>query len=429
MAPASRPAGRDRLGGAVRRWPILDLPRWLLVFVLLTVAADIAAIITAALSTSIRGDDLELFAVLLACDVATVELTRRGGEPAGLIKETHAVWELPLALLLPPLFGLIAPIARIGLTQWRVRRALAYRRIFTAAALGLTYAAASVAFRAISPALTGNLFDPSPHVLTWAAAAILCGLLRSALNKLLVMTAVKGADPSFSVRAGLFTGEALFGDAAELSVGVLVAFVAIASPILALLALPCVTLLQRSQRHSQLVSDARIDGKTGLLNAVTWQREAGVEVMRASAARALEGGAVAVAMVDVDNFKRDVNDLFGHQVGDVVLAAVAGTIRGLLRDGDLCGRFGGDEFAILLPDTTAAEAEGIAQRLCSAMSQTTFPVIEHACNGESARVTVSIGVAALDARHRDLDELVAAADHALYQAKTAGRNTVRMISG
>ena len=116
--------------------------------------------------------------------------------------------------------------------------------------------------------------------------ALACGVLRSGVNKVLVMTAVKGADRGFSIRAGLFTREAMFGDLAELSVGVLVAYVATASAFMALLALPCVTLLQRSQRHYQLVSDSRIDGRTGVLNAVTWQREAAVRVTRATRPRA-----------------------------------------------------------------------------------------------------------------------------------------------
>lgn len=432
--------------GAVAGWPLWELPPWLVAFVLAVIASAFAAIIASAALTTVRGYDLELFAVLLGCDVLTVELTRRSGEPAGHIKETHAVWELPIALLLPPLYGLAAPIVRIALTQWRVRRALAYRRVFTAAALGLTYAAASVAFHALAPSLTGWFSAPAERVEAWAAVALACGAARSALNKALVMTAVKGSDRGFSIRAGVFTREAMFGDLAELSVGVLVAYVATASALMALLALPCVTLLQRSQRHYQLVSDSRIDGRTGVLNAVTWQREAAVRVTRAtrprawrqladgrlrsgwtsSAAQDRDSTMMALLMVDLDHFD-EVNNTCGHLAGNAVLSAVAATFREHLRETDLCGRYGGDEFAILLPGTSAAEATAIADRLCLAVSELTFPAI---CGdaGPVPRVTVSVGIAALDGAHVDLDELVAAADDAMYQAKNAGRNTVRMVA-
>lgn len=446
MGSATR-SGTPRWAGAVAGWPLWQLPSWLVAFVLVVIGAAGAAIVAAAALTVVHGYDLELFAVLLGCDLVTVELTRRSGEQAGLIKETQAVWELPIALLLPPLYGLAAPIVRIALTQWRVRRALAYRRVFSAAALGLAYAAASVTFRALAPSLAGWFRAPGSRVEAWVIVALACGVLRSALNKVFVMTAVKGSDPGVSIRAGLFNREALFGDLAELSVGVLVAYVATASAFMALLALPCVTLLHRSQRHYQLISDSRIDGRTGVLNAVTWQREAAVRVTRATRPRAwralgdrrLRGGGwtgpatqdgdstmMALLMLDLDHFD-EVNNTCGHLAGNAVLAAVAATFREHLRETDLCGRYGGDEFAILLTGTSAAEAATIADRLCLAVSELTFPGI---CGdaGPSPRVTISVGIAALDGAHVDLDELVAAADDAMYQAKNAGRNTVRMVA-
>jgi diguanylate cyclase (GGDEF)-like protein len=457
MGSAALP-GSSRWRGAVSGWPLWELPRWLLAFVITVIAAAGVALAAALALTSVHGysaHDAELFAVLLGCDAVTVELTRRGGEPGGgLIKETHAVWELPIALLLPPLYGLIAPIVRLALTQWRVRQALAYRRIFTASALGLSYAAVSVAFHAIAPPITG-LF-PSPRIEMWVLVALACGALRSVLNKALVMTAVKGADPAISIRTELLNREALFGDLAELSVGVLVAYAASARALLALLALPCVTLLQRSLRHGQLVNEARIDGLTGMLNKATWYREAAVRVTRATRRRAWHarrrtdsspdpgglpaapGGTagrrgdsdstlMALLVLDIDHFKT-VNDTFGgHETGDAVLEAVAGTISAQLRDSDLCGRYGGDEFSILLPDASVEEAMAVAHRLCVAVSELTITVPSSAAGSADPRVTISVGVAALDGSGRvDLDELIRAADSAMYSAKSAGRNTVRL---
>jgi diguanylate cyclase (GGDEF)-like protein len=411
-----------RQARAVRGWPVWELPPWLLTFVLAVLAADLAAITVAVMTTSLRGADLELAALLLACNLATVELTRRAGEPAGQDKDVHAVWELPLALLLPPVYGLLVPIPRMILVQGRVRPTLIHRRALTAAALGLSYGAASLAFHAAAPAVSWAVPGSQGRVLIWAGLAAACGVLKSAVNKLLVMTAVKGADRSVSVRRELFTREPLFNDAAELSVGIMVAYAVTGSPLMALVALPLVSLMYRSFRHAQLVDASRIDGKTGLLNATTWQREARLETARAMRARA----PLAVAIADIDHFKI-VNDTFGHLAGDLVLSAVARALTGFLRAGDLVGRFGGEEFVILLPGTSPGEARQITERLCARIAQITTPA--SASPGSTPlRVTISIGVAVLESSRRDLDDLIAAADHALYEAKNGGRNRVCMVS-
>jgi diguanylate cyclase (GGDEF)-like protein len=402
---------------SVRRWPVWALPIGLRTYVLSVITADTLAIIAGLALITLRVRDGELFGVLLACDIITVELTRRSGEPAGLIKEVHAVWELPLALLLPPVYALLAPIVRMAWTQWRVRRALAYRRWFSAAELGLSYALASLAFHAIAPAAVTT---PGP-VQAWLLPVVACGVLRSVAGKALIAPAIKGSDPTFSIRADLLSRGELFGDVAELSVGVLVAYAATVQPVMAFVALPCVTLLQRSQRHAQLVRASRIDGKTGVLNGVTWQREAGVHVARSGGGR---HGPLAVLLADVDRFKT-VNDTWGHKAGDVVLSACARMLTEQLRADDLIGRYGnGDEFAILLPETSATEATAIARRLCASIAELTIPDFEAAIGIAPPRVTISIGVAALGT-HQELDELIVAADTALYQAKRDGRNTVR----
>jgi diguanylate cyclase (GGDEF)-like protein len=411
-----------RQARTVRAWPIWELSPWLLAFVLAVIGADLAAIVASAVTTSFRGTDAELAAVLLTCNLATVELTRRGTEPAGLAKDVHAVWELPMALLLPPVYGLLVPIPRMILAQGRVRPTLVYRRIFTAAAVGLSCGAASLAFHAAAPAADWTASGSQSRVLIWAAVATGCGVLKSAVNKMLVMTAVKAADRSASVRRQLFSREPLFNDAAELSVSIMITFAVTASPFMALVALPLVTLMHRSFRHAQLVDASRIDGKTGLLNASAWQREARLETSRAVHTRT----PLAVAIADIDHFKI-VNDTFGHLAGDLVLAGVARALSGFLRAGDLVGRFGGEEFVILLPGTSATEARLISERLCARIAQITTPAGDTP-GSIPLRVTISVGVAALESSRRDLDDLIAAADHALYEAKRAGRNRVRMLS-
>jgi diguanylate cyclase (GGDEF)-like protein len=202
-----------------------------------------------------------------------------------------------------------------------------------------------------------------------------------------------------------------------------------------IIALPLATLLQRSFRHPQLLSEARADSKTGLLNAATWEREASAEVARA----VRTGSPLAVALLDLDRFKQ-INDTYGHLLGDEVLRQIAATMTRVLRDYDLAGRFGGEEFVMLLPQTRAVDAIRIAERVRAHIAKLAIyadgpagvpvtPGAPGAPGSERVPVTVSIGVAALDnGSRRELTELLAAADAALYRAKASGRDQVQMIS-
>jgi len=131
-------------------------------------------------------------------------------------------------------------------------------------------------------------------------------------------------------------------------------------------------------------------------------------------------------MLDIDHFKR-VNDTYGHLAGDAVLAALSATLRGLLRDYDITGRFGGEEFAILLPHTDTATAAQITERIRAKLADITVTTGNSSGAEIPLQVTVSIGVATLAGSHRDLDELIAAADAALYRAKARGRNQVCLL--
>jgi diguanylate cyclase (GGDEF)-like protein len=188
-------------------------------------------------------------------------------------------------------------------------------------------------------------------------------------------------------------------------------------------ALPLATLLQRGFRHDQLLHQARADAKTGLLNAATWEREAAAEVTRAVRTRS----PLAVAILDLDRFK-NINDTYGHLLGDEVLRGIAGILTEMLREYDLAGRFGGEEFVLLLPQTRAVDALRIAERVRAHISR--LAVYADGPSGrERVQVTASIGVAALDAgTRRELPELLSAADAALYRAKASGRDQVQMIS-
>jgi diguanylate cyclase (GGDEF)-like protein len=225
----------------------------------------------------------------------------------------------------------------------------------------------------------------------------------------------------------LLARENVHNDVAELCVAVLVTLGIAVTPFTILFALPFVTLLQRSVRHAQLVTASRIDSKTGLLNAGTWEREAASEVARAVRTRT----PLALVLIDVDHFK-SVNDIHGHLAGDKALKAISRTFKIFLRDYDLAGRFGGEEFALLLPQTSAADARQIAERVRVHIAEMPITVSDEP-GAEPVQVTVSLGVAALGTSWErttgsQLTDLLAGADRALYQAKNAGRNHVVMVT-
>jgi diguanylate cyclase (GGDEF)-like protein len=250
-------------------------------------------------------------------------------------------------------------------------------------------------------------------------AVAACAVVQWSVNQALVLTAVKGSDPTATLREMQFSREPMYNDVTELCVAVLVTFCVASNMIALAFAFPFVSLLQRSLRHAQLLRDSRADSKTGLLNAATWERESTVEIARAVRTRS----PLALALLDIDRFKA-INDTHGHLVGDEVIKEIARTLTGLLREYDLAGRFGGEEFALLLPQTRAADAFRIAERVRASIAELGVAVP----GGERVHVTVSIGVAALDAgSRREYTELMAAADAALYRAKADGRDQVQMI--
>jgi diguanylate cyclase (GGDEF)-like protein len=408
---------------AVRDWTLWNLPRGLTVFVLAVIVSYLAAIGVAAPFTTLREHDLVLFGVLLSCTAIAVELSRRAKERTGWDKDVQGVWEFPIVILLPPLFALIAPISRLALTQWRVSRPPVHRRVFSCSSIGLSYGAASLTFHETSRVLPGLGAGGVGYNLVWTLLVTFSALVMAAVNKAIIFAAVKGSDPAVNIRARIFGREPLYNDIAEICIGVLLTYAVSGNLFLALAALPVVTLLQRSLRHAQLVIDSRADAKTGLLNATTWEREAAAEVSRAVRTRS----ALAVALLDIDRFKV-INDTYGHLVGDQVIKEIARTLTSMLREYDIAGRFGGEEFSLLLPQTRAVDAFRIAERVRAAIAGLSI-IAPGATGGERVHVTVSIGVAALDSGSvRKLAELMATADAALYRAKAGGRDQVQMIS-
>jgi diguanylate cyclase (GGDEF)-like protein len=154
------------------------------------------------------------------------------------------------------------------------------------------------------------------------------------------------------------------------------------------------------------------DGLTGVFNRRYFDSRMDDEVARAKRF----GGGVSILMIDLDHFKK-VNDEFGHMVGDDVLRAVSATFARQLRKVDVVCRYGGEEFAIILPATQGASAVAVGEKLRRAIANTTFA-------GVPFPVTISVGIAEFPTHGITRDDIIRAADSALYNAKEAGRNQV-----
>ena len=164
---------------------------------------------------------------------------------------------------------------------------------------------------------------------------------------------------------------------------------------------------------------AGTDSLTGLPN----QRASHETLQRMMAQSDRSGQPVSLLLLDLDHFK-EVNDIFGHQAGDNVLAAVGVTLRSLIREADFCGRFGGEEFIALLTDTDLADAGLVAEKLRAGIEAIQVPTVKH-------DITISIGVATSPDHGVDVEVFLRLADRALYAAKEAGRNRVELapVSG
>jgi len=422
------------------RWSIWSLPRRVLVIILLV---EVLAVVTVAASLRDGVGPLPegwqwTLAVLVGAGVVSteaslgVERVRHHNYESPHI-DLSSVWAFAAAVLLPgPLAAAVVAVVygHIYLRVWRHTGVPVHRVVFSTATVMLAVQAAAAVIRTVGPADT---FGTGSGLL----GVVLALFTYAAINMVLVVAVIVLSGPSRTVPTFLqmigHVDDAVL-EFATLSMGALVAgAMASFGPAYAVLVLPPLIVLHRSVLVRQLEEAACTDSKTGLLNAAAWHLQAGQALHRAERGHA----GVTVLVLDLDHFKL-VNDRHGHLIGDQVLAAVAATVRGEVRDEDLVGRFGGEEFVVLLGvdgDDGRAGAMAVAERIRSRVAALRVEVPDHHHHGGGGGgvvvvdgLTVSIGGATYPDDGLDVPQLIEIADTAMYAAKNAGRNRVRMGS-
>jgi GGDEF domain-containing protein len=339
-----------------REWRWWQLPRALRVYVAVLPAAALVVIGVAASQTDWRTADLSKFLLLMFCGAISVASTPRiMYAVAGVTRDFTTVWVLPAAILLPPVYAAVMALVIFIILRLCVHRGVLHRMVFTASSVSISYAAASLLFRALPSSFAGESVGTGFHAFTWAVAVMACYIVGGRLQHFMVVGAVKLSDPKVRIWQLEWNREALQELFVEIDLGVLITLAVGVSSALVVIALPTVLLVRRFLVHPLLMAQSRLDAKTGLLNVSTWEKDAESELSRAVRTR----NPVALALVDIDHFKL-VNDTYGHLVGDRVLRALAEALTGQSRDYDRAGRVGGAEFVHRVPGDPGRRPPGRA---------------------------------------------------------------------
>ena len=336
--------------------------------------------------------------VLLAAAAAAQFFAEHG--PGNQVFHGGMAFTVAAVLLLPPELAVLVCIVQ-HLPEWARQRYPWYIQTFNIA----DYALSALVASAVWHALHADANDVRAGAL---AAAACTGAAFVLVNHALLALMLKLARGRDLASTRLFGADGLTGGGVLAAIGITFAFTLDRDPLLAVLAAVPLLLVRRALAVPLLREEATRDHKTWLLNARGLERAAEHELQRAQRfARPL-----SVIVCDLDGL-RAVNNAHGHLAGDAALTAIADTLCTELRDYDLCGRFGGDEFVVVLPETGLEEATDVAQRLGQAVAARRI-----SAGRAEFGVTLSTGVATT--RSPDdfrLEALLAEADAAMYGAK------------
>jgi diguanylate cyclase (GGDEF)-like protein len=339
--------------------------------------------------------------VILLLVAPAVQLFAEHG-PGNQVFHSGLAFTVAAVLLLPPELAVLVCIVQ-HLPEWARQRYPWYIQTFNIVNYVLSALAAALVWRLFGAGTT----DTGAAAV---AAAACCGAVFVVVNHTLLARMLRYARGRTLAETRLFTVDGLAGSGSLAAIGIVFAFTVDRDPLLAVLVALPLLLVQRALTVPLLRDEASRDHKTGLLNTRALERAAEQELERARRF----GRPISVIVCDVDGL-REVNNKHGHLAGDAALAAVADTLCDELRDYDLCGRFGGDEFVVVLPETALDEALEVAERIDRALAARSV-----ATGRDSFPVALSTGVATLTPEHGfSLKALLADADATMYKAKAA----------
>ncbi len=374
----------------------------------------------------VRADWLR-FVILSMCATAHLQLSRRQEETRRSRKPTvHidlvGIWSFAAIVVLPVHLALLSIV--LGRTQrWFVARRPLYRFVFSTSSMLLAAVASHevlVAFGTRSLSKLSVL-----NSLTEFAILMLAGLTYFSVQALIIgVGAILISTNRPTIRTVLGTKDDNELEALTIALGTVGAILLVNLPAALAIIVIISVIGNRIAEVRQLQVDVRTDPKTGLLNMRGWREGAERALSRVERAN----GSAAVLMVDLDHFK-SINDTWGHPAGDDMLEYVSHALRGATRPSDIIGRFGGEEFVVLLPEADAVEAEQAAERIRRMISELHVPTTDK--RGGPVAIThrtTSIGVAVYPEHAKGLGDLLQAADAAVYEAKENGRDQVRLAS-
>lgn len=422
---------------SIRTWSLWHNSPRVLVYVLAVDVLAVALVVLFGPTDPVHPRDLVVLALLAGGGIVHgeaarhIERLREISADGRAYIDPKSMWSFAGLLLLP----LGAALALVGVTwaYWWLRvtqRPVPHRWVFSAATAVLASITGWLVLAALPvPALHGLHGLHGLQSLPGAGVAALAAVVRWVVNFGLVIGVMSLSAPGtpWVKRLGSPTDNLL--GLGVLALGIVLAELAQTAPwLIPVLLLPLLA-MHRGFLVQQLARAAHTDTKTGLATAVHWQAGATRTLARARRRCA----ALGVLMIDLDDFK-GVNDRHGHLVGDQVLRAVADVLRTEVGTHDAVGRFGGEEFVVLLTDLHPAQAPhragASAERLRERVTAIEFPTTTRDGTTPDGTTTVtglsvSIGIAVFPGAADTIDDLLIAADAALYDAKHAGRNRVR----
>ncbi|XMG37255.1 GGDEF domain-containing protein [Amycolatopsis bartoniae] len=369
--------------------------------------------------------DLLRFAILTAGATVHIQMTRRQEERRRnrvrtVLIDLTAVWVFPAAIILPSPLTLVL-VLLIRVQHWFVARRPAHNFVFSS----ITHMLAATVAHQVFVTLGGQQWMSLTVTSSFGefGKLVFVGLVYEAVQILYVGSILSlSAKSRPTVRSVLGSKADNLLEAITIGLGAVTAILlVILPPTVAIMAVVTVV-FNRLAELDQLQDDVRTDPKTQVYNMRGWTESAERALTRAGKS----DDNLGVLMIDLDHFKW-INDTYGHPAGDDVLRNLAQLLDEVTRPSDVVGRFGGEEFLVLLPETDQAAATGAAERIRSSVAE--LRIVTTDKRGDQITVsgrTASIGVAVFPDHGDSLEKLMQAADAAVYEAKEGGRNQVRL---